>query len=69
MASRKIKKDHKSYIPKNQKGTSIEQRPQEIESREEFVHWEGDLVVGPREGSKGAYLTLIEKKQDFITCF
>lgn len=65
MASRKIKKDHKSYIPKNQKGTSIEQRPQEIESREEFGHWEGDLVVGPREASKGAYLTLIERKTRF----
>ena len=40
---------------------SIEQRPQVVENREEFGHWEIDLVVGP-VGSRGAILTLIERK-------
>lgn len=66
MTSRKVKKNWKTYIPKRQKGTSIELRPQEIETREEFGHWEGDLVTGPRDGSNGAYLTLIERKTRFF---
>jgi len=40
---------------------SIENRPQEIEERKEFGHWEIDLVVGPA-GSKAALLTLAERK-------
>lgn len=34
---------HKSRIPNR---VSIHQRPEEIESREVFGHWEGDSVVG-----------------------
>jgi IS30 family transposase len=40
---------------------SIEQRPEAVETREEFGHWEIDLVVGP-VGSRGALLTLTERK-------
>ena len=40
---------------------SIEKRPEEIEKREEFGHWEIDLVVGP-VGSKSSLLTLVERK-------
>lgn len=65
MTSRKINKKWKTYIPKRQKGTSIELRPKDIDTREEFGHWEGDLVTGPRDGSNGAYLTLIERKTRF----
>lgn len=36
-----------------------------IKDREEFGHWEGDLVTGPRDGQNGAYLTLIERKTRF----
>lgn len=43
-------------------GTSIEQRPEEIESREEFGHWEMDSVVGPQGKSKATILTLTERK-------
>jgi len=40
---------------------SIEFRPKEIEKREEYGHWEGDLVIGKRK--KGAVLfTLTERK-------
>lgn len=41
-------------------GKSIELRPQEIETREEFGHWEGDTIVG--KDKKGAILTLVERK-------
>ena len=65
MWRRKSKKNWKTYIPKRQKGTSITERPESVETREEFGHWEGDLVTGPRDGQNGAYLTLIERKTRF----
>jgi len=43
-------------------GSSIEQRPREVETREEFGHWEMDLVVGPAHGSQAVLLTLVERK-------
>lgn len=33
---------------KNLKGTSIEERPEHIENREEYGHWEMDCVVGKK---------------------
>ena len=39
---------------------SIENRPKEIEKREEFGHWEGDTVVSGRKG-KGCLLTFTER--------
>lgn len=65
MLRRKTKKNWKTYIPKRQKGTSITERPESVDTREEFGHWEGDLVTGPRDGQNGAYLTLIERKTRF----
>lgn len=41
-------------------GKSIEERPIEVEAREEFGHWEGDGMVG--KGQKGHLLTLVERK-------
>ena len=66
MTRRRTKKNWKTYIPKRQKGTSILERPDHIDTREEFGHWEGDLVTGPRDGNKGAYLTLLERKTRFF---
>lgn len=65
MVRRRQKKSYKTYIPKRQKGLSIEHRPSSIDTREEFGHWEGDLVTGPRDGKNGAYLTLLERKTRF----
>ena len=45
-------------------GESIEQRPEEIDEREEFGHWEGDTVYsgkGKRKTTR-AILTLTERK-------
>ncbi|AKJ63420.1 IS30 family transposase [Kiritimatiella glycovorans] len=44
------------------KGKSIDQRPEGAETREEFGHWEMDLVTGPTRGSNAALLTLVERR-------
>ena len=43
-------------------GTSIEKRPEEVDSREEFGHWEMDSVIGQRGKSKNTLLVLTERK-------
>mgnify|MGYP000106788523 CR=1 FL=1 len=65
------KKKHKyKKVKKNKSATrapageSIEQRPEEIDEREEFGHWEGDTVYsgkGKRKTTR-ALLTLTERK-------
>lgn len=44
------------------KGESIENRPEEIDTREEFGNWEMDTVVGARGVSKKSLLVLTERK-------
>ena len=58
---RKMKK-HKSRMNKKKLGRSIEERPKEIESREEFGHWECDLVLGAKTKDDKVLLTLAERK-------
>ena len=41
-------------------GKSIDERPNEIEARAAFGHWEGDGIVG--KGHKGQLVTLVERK-------
>lgn len=48
---------------KNLKGTSIEERPVEVEKREEYGHWEMDCVEGKKGKSKTALLVLSERKR------
>ena len=55
---RKVKIAHR-----NLKGTSIEERPAEIEKREEYGHWEMDCVEGKKGKSKAALLVLSERKR------
>lgn len=43
-------------------GDSIEKRPEEIDTREEFGHWEMDTVIGKRGESKHSLLVLTERK-------
>ena len=40
---------------------SIEKRPDVVENRKEFGHWEIDLITGPVK-SKAALMTLVERK-------
>ena len=47
---------------------SIEERPKEIETREEFGHWEMDTVVGKQGISKKSFLGSYRaknKKRDY----
>lgn len=43
-------------------GDSIEKRPEEIDKREEFGHWEMDSVIGKRGISKNTLLVLTERQ-------
>lgn len=60
----KKKRIHKQVkiAHKNLKGTSIEDRPESVDSREEYGDWEMDCVVGRREGKGPALLVLTERK-------
>jgi len=53
-----------SRVRKHKKvlGNSIEQRPEEIELRQEFGHWEIDTVIGEKSKSDNVLLTLVERK-------
>lgn len=46
------RKVHHSHIPDR---ISISQRPQEVNNREEFGHWEGDSVEGRRKNKSGLH--------------
>ncbi len=60
---KKGKKRKKQQVQKRlSKGTSIDERPEEIETRKEIGHWEMDSVVGPQGKGKKALLVLTERK-------
>lgn len=46
---------------RNKDSRSIEERPEAINRRLGYGHWEGDCVVGPRNGKKDALFTLSER--------
>lgn len=58
---RGYKKVHKQQA-RAAAGDSIEKRPEEIETREEFGNWEMDSVLGKRGKSKNTLLVLTERK-------
>lgn len=43
---------------------SIEQRPAEVEAREQLGHWEADTVIGT--GTKHCIVTLVERKSGLV---
>lgn len=59
---RKRKKRGRPKTHKRLKGRSIEERPESVEKKEEFGHWEIDTVIGKRDGGGNALLTLTERK-------
>lgn len=59
---RKRKYHHIKRQKRAELGTSIEKRPQEVNNREEFGHWEMDSVLGARKKSKNTLLTITERK-------
>ena len=58
---KKRKYHHIRKAYNNIKGTSISERPEEIENREEYGHWEMDTVIG-KAGTKAALLVFSERK-------
>lgn len=58
----KDKQKRKQVQKRAAKGDSIEKRPKEIYTREEFGHWEMDTVVGAQGKSKKSLLVLTERK-------
>ena len=46
---------------KNKGSRSIEERPEKINNRLEYGHWEGDTIVSGRLGGKPGLLTLTER--------
>lgn len=61
MKLRRSTKGEKSRKNKKILGRSIEERPESIETREEFGHWEIDTVLG-HKSKDDALLTLVERK-------
>ena len=47
---------------KRKLGNSIEQRPDEIDTREEFGHWEIDSVIGRKNEGEPQVMTIVERK-------
>ena len=59
---RKKRNDKRTVSLNNTKGTSIEERPEEIKERNEYGHWEMDTVVGGhKKHGKECLLVLSER--------
>ena len=66
----KVSRKPRSDSPKNREnrrvlGPSIEDRPEEVESRKHFGHWEIDTLIGARSKDDPVLLTLVERKTRF----
>jgi transposase, IS30 family len=48
-------------------GLSISDRPEEVNDRQVFGHWELDSMVSSRGGSKGCFATFVERKSRLYT--
>lgn len=59
---RRNTKLHHNRSNKKKLGRSIEELPVEINERQEFGHWEVDLVLGAKSGRDKALLTMLERK-------
>ncbi len=55
----KSKKDREN---KRKLGNSIEQRPDTVDTREEFGHWEIDSVIGRKAEGESQVMTIVERK-------
>lgn len=58
---RRVKKK-KNRKHKRLHGQSIEKRPESINDKKEFGHWEIDMVIGKKEKTDQVLLTLTERK-------
>ena len=58
------RRNKRSIIRKNKRvlGASIEERPEDIDTRNEFGHWEIDTVIGEKTADDKVLLTIVERK-------
>jgi len=63
-SKRRNRKGIRSNRQRIKDAISIDDRPIHIEERNEVGHWEGDLVIGPKQSS--AIGTLVERKTRFV---
>ncbi len=59
---RRSPKKKKIRENKRKLGNSIEERPYEIDNREEFGHWEIDSVIGRKNEGESQVMTIVERK-------
>lgn len=59
------KQERKPRLNKRILGKSINERPEEIETRKTLDHWEIDIVVGIRIKSDAILLTLVKRQTRF----
>ena len=55
------RKKRKPGVHKRNNGTSIDSRPQEVDLRNEFGHWESDTVIGQKRKTDNAIFTIVER--------
>lgn len=68
--SRKPRKDSPSHRENRRVlGPSIKDRPEEVETRQEFGHWEIDTLIGSKDKDDPVLLTLVERKTRFEIIF
>lgn len=60
--SRRKRKDQEVRAARAPKGTSIERRPKEVDTRLTFGHWEMDSVIGRAKGQAESLLVFTERK-------
>ena len=56
---------YKTTVNKKTLGKSIEERPETINNRSEFGHWEIDLVLGQKTKGEAVIMTLVERQTRF----
>lgn len=64
VALKRKSKEIKHRENKKHYGTSISERPEVASQRVEEGHWEGDTVVGKRNGQEAVIFSLLEKKTE-----
>ena len=65
MVSIRKRANSKPTVNKKTLGKSIEERPEAINKRSEFGHWEIDLVLGKKTKGEAVVMTLVERQTRF----
>ena len=56
---------YQTTVNKKPLGKFIEERPETINNRSEFGHWEIDLVLGQKTKGEAVIMTLVERQTRF----